>query len=275
MSSTLGLWPALSWEVDLPSVTLSVTVNGVTEPITVGPGQFRGLAPTGAGLLAELGSVLAGHPEISSVAAPVYSEGAHGLRATIAVASGGNAVVVAANAALPRFGLPPQGFSFNTLSAPDLVIEAPWDGLWCVRATTSVAFDRRILRTRTASPYQQRAFTQVSRGEYELSTDEHLLVPGARVDPRMAALESYAVQSGTPTWAVYGTFSGVLQALRSAPREARPGGASEWLWRHVSLTDLAGTVIDLEVPGDLSTESLAPREGGGRRHRVSYPWVAL
>lgn len=273
--STLGLWPALSWEVDLPSVTLSVTVNGVTDDVTVPAGTYRGLAPTGVGLLAELGAALTSHPEISSFAGPVYSEGAHGLRAFLGMTYAGPSVVIAPNAALPRFGLPPTGVTVANIVSAGLVIDAPWDGLWCVRATTSVAYDRRILRTRTASPYQQRAFTQVSRGEYELATDEHLLVPGARVDPRMAALESYAVQSGTPTWAVYGTFSGVLQALRSAPREARPGGGSEWLWRHVSLTDLSGTAIDLEVPGDLSTEALAPREGGGRRHRVSYPWVAL
>jgi len=277
MSAGLGLWPGYSWDVAIASTaTLTVTVDaGSPTPVSLSDGSYRGLAPSGSLLHLLQDSINAVFP--LALGAPVVTDGDRYPVASWALGLSVQSITIA-DGTVPSalFGIV-SGTTFSDTDVPPAVVTAgPWAGLWSVNASTSIRFDERRSHSQTRSAYVGQARTAVTRGSVRIAEDEHLLIPGRQIDRRYTDISpAYAVQAGVHPSLVYGTLAELLEAWATgAPREYRPGDTGPWpLYRHTSVSDLLGTKIDLDVPGDVRLSDLATAEGGGRRYRVRVPWV--
>lgn len=273
----IGRWPSYSWAVVVPSgVTISVTANGVTEPLALTAGTYRGLGAS-ATLMDALATALATHTEIGTTSVSYDWTGAGPAVAIIECATTTGPVVInsATGLDLTRLGIV-AGASFGSaLTTTQFVRAECWDGLWTVNGSIDVDFGRGWQAARTTSRYNQRARTQVALSETETAIDRHLLVPGRYIDPRFAAMEAYALNAQTQQGLTHGTLAELVNAQLAGQRDIGPGITTvPWLWRHTSDADLAGTSIDLVLPeGAFDSTAIASRVGNsGRRYTVSLLW---
>lgn len=262
----IEVWPAYSWIANLPA-TISVTVDGVTEVLTVSAAIARGLAASAA-VLDVLATTLVTHSRITAASVAYDWTTAQGPRAvvTVTVPAGGPVSVVGGEV----FGVEAGAIGSILLTSIDIPCQC-WDGLWAVRGSKMVDFAERIETERAASRYDGRSRTQVRLGRTDSTTDTHLAVPGRWIAPRYAALAAYALQAGVSASITGGTLLDFLEAQMAGPRDVAPTGNTPWLWRHTGASDLGGTAVDLVLPsGVVDTSTLATRVSvGGRRYRVA------
>jgi hypothetical protein len=272
----IGRWPSYSWAVVVPSgVTISVTANGVTEPLTLTAGTYRGLGAS-ATLMGALATALATHTEIGATTA-AYDWTGVVAQAVIECTSTVGPVVInsATGLDLTRLGIV-AGASFGSaLTTTQFVRAECWDGLWTVNGSIDVDFGRGWQAARTTSRYNQRARTQIVLSKTNTVIDRHLLVPGRYIDPEYAGMEAYSLNAQTQQGLTHGTLTALVDAQLAGQRDIGPGITTvPWLWRHTSASDLGGTSIDLVLPSDaFGSTALATRAGNsGRRYNVSITW---
>jgi hypothetical protein len=264
-------WPAYSWIATLPS-TITVSVAGTSEVLTVTDVDPRGLASSGA-VADVLGATLLTHTLITGVVV-AYDWAAVVPRYTVTCTVAAGAIVVTG---AERFGVP-SAASFGSGGDTSIAVAATcWDGLWNPRAVVDLRFPARWSTARTSSRYGK-ARTQTRLARIDSGIDERVMVPARWVDPRYAADAGYAEQARTSATVTTGTLLDLVEAQLAGARDTGPNlSPTAWLWRHTSDSDLAGTAIDLVLPdGEFDLSDLAsPASGGGRRVNVALAWLTL